>query len=505
MNMASLLKSFTSLICILLTCLQTIGSTEHENPPRIAIIGAGIGGTSAAYFLREHFGPDVKIDVFEKRSVGGRAATILFNDEQYEAGASIIHPRNMYMVNFTKLFGLEPLGGAESGKLGIFDGKDMVFSTSDWGVVTMAKMVWRYGWDVFSIRSYINDHLFTEFLKIYDIQSLGYSFTTVADLLLAMNETFVELTKKSIDDVLKDAGFSERFINEFVMGALRMNYGQKLGLPAFVGSVSLAAAGESGLWSVKGGNKLVPQKLLESSKATLIEATVTKVTFQDDVGPMYEVEYAKNSDGKDAGPNRREYDVVIIATPLHDKVTDIKFEEFPKPIHNFPQPFHTTVATFVEAKPNISYFGYSEVCHFPDVVFTCDKDLYFNSIGKHHPVEGTSETESENKNSIYKIFSNAVPTVQQIDNLFADKNDLRIVEWLAYPQYNIGDELPPFVLHDQLYYINGIELAASALEMSAIGAKNIANLIVNHWTGNMDKIDEFSWRDESLKTDKTEL
>lgn len=263
------------------------------------------------------------------------------------------------------------------------------------------------------------------------------------------------------------------------------------------------AAGESNLWSVKGGNKLVPQKLLELSKATLIEATVTKVTFQGDVEPMYEVEYLKTADGNDADSSSREYDVVIIATPLHDKVTNIKFEDFPKPIHNLPQPFHTTVATFVEAKPNISYFGYNEVCHFPDVVFTCDQDLPFNSIGKQHTVETT--TNDENKKSVYKIFSNTVPTIEQVDNLFVDKDDLRIVEWLAYPEYDVGNELPPFVLHDQLYYINGIELAASAMEMSAVGAKNIANLVLNHWTGNMDKIDEFSWREESSQTGKTEL
>lgn len=55
-------------------------SAEHEEPDlpsnRIAIIGAGAGGSSAAFWLsqaKERWGLDVEIDVFEERDyVGGR-------------------------------------------------------------------------------------------------------------------------------------------------------------------------------------------------------------------------------------------------------------------------------------------------------------------------------------------------------------------------------------------------------------------------------------------------
>jgi Protoporphyrinogen oxidase len=40
--------------------------------PRSAIIGAGMAGCSAAYFLREIFGDELAIVVFEKEQVGGR-------------------------------------------------------------------------------------------------------------------------------------------------------------------------------------------------------------------------------------------------------------------------------------------------------------------------------------------------------------------------------------------------------------------------------------------------
>ena len=71
----------------------------------IGIVGAGIGGTSAAYFLRELFGDDVEIDIFEKQHVGGRLAPVTISGHNYNAGGTIIHPANVYMVNFTDILG----------------------------------------------------------------------------------------------------------------------------------------------------------------------------------------------------------------------------------------------------------------------------------------------------------------------------------------------------------------------------------------------------------------
>lgn len=74
--------------------------------PLIAIIGAGIGGTSAAYYLRQKFGKDVKIDLFERGEVGGRLATMTVRGQEYEAGGSVIHPLNLHMKRFVKDLGM---------------------------------------------------------------------------------------------------------------------------------------------------------------------------------------------------------------------------------------------------------------------------------------------------------------------------------------------------------------------------------------------------------------
>lgn len=70
-----------------------------------AVVGAGIGGSATAHFLRQHFGPEVQVDVFEKSEVGGRLATVTVNHNDYESGGSIIHSLNLHMQEFVKQLG----------------------------------------------------------------------------------------------------------------------------------------------------------------------------------------------------------------------------------------------------------------------------------------------------------------------------------------------------------------------------------------------------------------
>ena len=94
------------LLPALLLKKQTFYCKANENGPRIAIVGSGIGGSSAAYFARHMFGSRASIDVFEKTNrVGGRLATVEIEGQFYEAGGSIIHPDNKYMSSFVKDLG----------------------------------------------------------------------------------------------------------------------------------------------------------------------------------------------------------------------------------------------------------------------------------------------------------------------------------------------------------------------------------------------------------------
>lgn len=71
-----------------------------------AIVGAGISGTSAAYFLSKTPGLKALIDVYSKDPVGGRMATVNIQGHEFETGGSILHPRNKYMKQFAEQFGM---------------------------------------------------------------------------------------------------------------------------------------------------------------------------------------------------------------------------------------------------------------------------------------------------------------------------------------------------------------------------------------------------------------
>lgn len=145
-----------------------------------AIVGAGISGTSAAYFLSKMPTLDPIIDVYSKDPVGGRLATVMINNRDYETGGSILHPKNKYMKQFLKQFGitrnnlaygfnsnqficlyvtgLKPKKGI-SGKLGLYDGSEFVFQEGEWSAFNYMSLFWRYGLSLVRMDSMISDML----------------------------------------------------------------------------------------------------------------------------------------------------------------------------------------------------------------------------------------------------------------------------------------------------------------------------------------------------------
>ena len=77
----------------------------HLEPARVAVVGAGVGGCLAAYFLREKGGEALKVDVFERGEVGGRSATFVFRGHECETGAIFMHTCQKYLSDLRKEFG----------------------------------------------------------------------------------------------------------------------------------------------------------------------------------------------------------------------------------------------------------------------------------------------------------------------------------------------------------------------------------------------------------------
>ncbi|XP_028654230.1 prenylcysteine oxidase 1 [Erpetoichthys calabaricus] len=469
---------------------------ELRQPPgRIAIVGAGIGGAATAAFLRKEFGPQVQIDVFEGGKVGGRLDTAHFGGKDFETGGSVIHPLNLHMKQFIDDLGLAQRRTVPS-RIGIFNGKELVFQESDWFIINFIKILWRYGLNFLRMQMWV-EAILDKFMRIYQYQQYGYSFSSVERLFHSMaRDEFLNMFNETLDQAMQKVGFSQQFMNEIVTPIMRVNYGQSIKMNAFVGAVSLAGT-DSGLWAVEGGNKLVCSGLLYHSKAALIPANVTAIALKTrpvragGTVSLYEVSYSS-----EAGASHNLYDLVFIAAPLHQGKSNINFLNFNPPVPMwFPGRYHLTVSTLVHGLLNVSYFGVSEPASaftVSEIVSMEHEELVVTSVSSLDPVTVSSEYKRPpaSEANVWKVFSPAPLTQDQLQKIFLSWDSISETRWLAYPYYSPPHRFPPIVLHDRLYYLNGIEWAASAMEMSAIAARNLALLAHHHWYGLTDKIDQ---------------
>lgn len=449
--------------------LKDISCSEIRTP-KIAIIGGGIGGASAAHFLSELFNNNAKIDLYEAVKIGGRLATTKINGWEYEAGGTIIHTKNKYMQDFVKLLGLEhrPIGEE---RFGIWNGAEIIFEESSSHIFTLVKLIYEYGIQPFRLHSYV-DSILSDFVKIYDLQNEGYYFTNVTSMLAAMNEEFPKLLQVPFKDHLLHLGYSEKLIDELVEAPLLVDYGQTTNIHSFVGLVTLSAA-SGNLWAVKGGNKKVPEHLIyRNANVNVIPFYVKKIRYTTSNDSfMYEVHF---SDEASTDAMKDHYDIVIFATPLtKDQKMQIKFEKIPVDNLEFLGEYHTTYVTFVRGDLNPHYFGLEEEL---DSILSCSSNTKIASVAKLNTVEGPI-----NNLKLWKIFSNNSLPLNVINSIFSKVDEVKEMSWKAYPEYSTNVRLDKFKLYDGLYHINAIEWAASAMEMSAIGGRNVAILAYNEF------------------------
>ncbi|KAI1301757.1 Farnesylcysteine lyase [Halotydeus destructor] len=185
------------------------------------------------------------------------------------------------------------------------------------------------------------------FEMIYMLQKSGRSFENVDEMLQTVSVNFPSFANQTLREHLKSQiSSNEKLIDELAQAITLVNYGQSVDdLHAFVGSVSIAGSG-GGLWSIEGGNELLPKALAGHSEAKLLlETAVFKLKLL--ANGKYEL--------TDSNSNVDTYDMVILAHPL-----------------------------------------------------THTKD-------------------------VYKVFSRAILSEEQLNLLFAEISAIEVIPWMAYP------------------------------------------------------------------------
>ncbi|GLJ44512.1 hypothetical protein SUGI_0934390 [Cryptomeria japonica] len=439
---------------ILALVLLGVGSC---NCSKICIVGSGIGGASAAHFLRKYSQEGMEIHVFERNSVvGGRMAMVELGGDKFEAGGSILHPKNLYTLQYTELLGLQRSSGGDDTDFGIWDGQKFLLKTypsSGMAISFLNDLLvfWRYGTSLFKMQKYVSS-LLSKFLHYYD--DSRPIFNSVEEMLKWAD--LYEYTTQSLQAELVAAGLSSRLISELITVIMRINYGQSVNISGLAGAVSLCGSG-SGLWSVEGGNWQMAAGLLDRANVSLhLNEEIASVSFN---GKNYEISSSKGQ--------VHNCEVAVLATPL-DEVNISFIPEFSIPERHLQH----TYTTFVRGQLNPVYFGQPSSFILPKLIGTLEvPSLPFSSI--------SVLKDYSRDDKAYKIFSRKVMADDLLDKIFSVRKETIQIDWAAYPHYQAPERFASFLLDGHhLYYINTFESAASTMEMSSVAAENVARLIL---------------------------
>ncbi|KAJ6574731.1 Prenylcysteine lyase-domain-containing protein [Mycena capillaripes] len=445
-----------------------------NSKPRIAIIGAGAGGTSAAFWIskaKERFGVDVGIDVYEKESyVGGRAcSTVVFPYENtslpaVELGASIFVKANKNMWRAVDEFNLTRRDFRDEKGMGIWDGEKLLFTASGgwWSWWDSAKALFRYGFQSPRRTQAFVDDMINKFLTLYSPDAPKWQNVTHLSSALGWNE----LVAQSTSEYLLSEGVSQKFVAELVEASTRVNYGQNADeIHALEGACSLAPTGAS---AVLGGNFQVFEQFLKRSQANVYLNTSVKSISPTDSGQWV----------LDSDRGSETYTAVILAAPWHSTKIQLT-KEISSKIP--PQPYihlHVTLLTTTAPSIPAQSFSLSPSIKIPPMLLTTfegarngGKEPEFNSLSYHGLV---SEGEW-----VVKIFSKARMSNKWLSKMFDGKVGwVHRKEWDAYPVLPPTSSFPDVKLAPGFYYVNSFEPFISTMETSTLASRNIVDMLL---------------------------
>lgn len=448
-----------------------IESATGPATPKIAIIGAGAGGSSAAFWIskaKERFGLDIDVEIYDKSPyVGGRSTIVYPHDNTslppLELGASIFVQVNKNLWRATNEFNLTRRQGEESYDTGIWDGEQIVVSMGNSWLDTL-KLLWRYGLSPKRVQSLV-DNMIKSLLIVYDQETPRWdNITSLSDAL-----GFASAIQSTTEDYLTAHGVSELFAQELVDAATRVNYAQNVNdIHALEGMASMAASGAA---AVQGGNRQIFEQFVNRSGAKLLlNTTVSSIKPKSDSSHHWVVQSNLGSS---------EYMAVILASPFHSSGITL-----PESLSSLipEQPYvhlHVTLLTTTSPTFNPAYFGLSDSSKIPQMILTTSRGVRnggqepeFNSLSY---LGATREGEWA-----VKIFSMKPISDEWLQKVFFGKVGwVYRKEWESYPILPPTGSFPPVRVDRGLFYVNAFEPFISTMETETVASRNVVDLLLN--------------------------
>ncbi|TGO22481.1 hypothetical protein BPAE_0166g00030 [Botrytis paeoniae] len=493
-----------------------IESTTYEyadsHAKRIAIIGAGAGGSSSAYHLQKYAAESdlaINVTVFERSSyIGGRSTTVnAYGNslEPVELGASIFVDVNAILKNASREFDLHAKSSntEEAEILGIWDGAEFVYTQkdSDWKYWDIAKMFWKYGLAPLKTQRLMKT-VVGKFLQLYEAPYFPFR---------SLTERIEELELKTVASVTGEQFLAQNniegsFTTDLIQASTRVNYGQNLNV--IHGVETMVCMAIEGAMQIHGGNWQIFDNMIQSSNATVrLNHTITEI-FQVRDQERYNVKTITTDAIGVSHINEEPFDTIIIAAPL--QYTDIKMSS--DLLQHTPDeiPYVTLHVTLFTSPYglNPAYFNLSPTEQVPTTILTTlpknipaptdPKDFAgpvgFFSISTLRKVINPTTLEYEN---LYKIFSPRPLTSEFLSSVLNSEvpvpEDLTTISptanntitwyyphvWNSYPYEYPRVTFEEIQLAPGIYYTSGIESFISTMETSALMGKNVARLVVD--------------------------
>lgn len=478
-----------------------IPSAHGDDPPRIAVVGAGIAGASAAYHLHELGSSPPAITIYEQTPwIGGRIKSHSSLGEQspvHEFGAPHFFADDWCLTDAMDTIGLmknsrRPWDRPRT--TGVWDGEEMTTPMLECNMEQImpwkaAQVAWKYGlssWNMYHTVMANLGNWFSFARSESPFDSIRQEMANIGldDRILESAKTF-----------LHDQNISSRYQSDLVQPCSRAHFLRNLNEVG--GLASLKATGPTDLISIEGGNtQLIKGMILLANADVHLESQIVKVSRG--LNRRYRLSIASTRSAKHSvRVTEAEYDSVILASPLHTgselDLSDLNLgSSAPTRI-----PYVATHVTHFQTSRNLApeYFNLPADTIVPYDILTAKTSNHDPNILSitHTPVEGNRDCvpgncDQQEDEYIYRITSRHPIKDRELVKMTGGKYKQGTslvhygISWVnhqawphAFPQTRGSNQANDKVeIAPGLFYLGGGEQVISSLEMSCRMGRNAA-------------------------------
>lgn len=414
----------------------------------VCIVGGGIGGSSASYFLRDKLGDDCEIVLFEKNdALGGRIQHTTVAGHDIELGAKWFQETHHgHLLEYAKEFDLELESRIDEFQpVGVWTGDRMI--TLERSIAGLARLLVRYGLDVFRLNS-VSDGINESIDDLSRSVTAGKGYETTGEL--AESVGLDPLLEQNGPEYLSQQGIDKSVINELVTGIAGVMTGSSLEnyhALVTVASISILTSAQD-LLSIKGGNQKLCERFVDEADAKLRTGECIETVISRDEGVQVSTDEISET-----------FDAVILAVPLEQ--SGIEVRDGNGTVSTPERQYNESEIAVIDGTIDSSAFGGQSPPPF--VLCGHDRDLSFTTFWR---VD----------NELYELIA---PEISEriLDELFESWRIEAHKHWNPWPLLTPPVRPVDFEISPNVYYVNAIESCFSTMAMSSIGAQNVVNLL----------------------------